>query len=37
MAEAQKDSERKGVASFKAGTAEAAGASEQEQVVMTIN
>src|SRR5215475_7502576 len=36
MAEAQKDSERKGVASFKGGT-EAVGASEQEQVVMTIN
>jgi hypothetical protein len=36
MAEAQKDSERKGVASFKGG-AEAAGASEEEQVVVTIN
>jgi hypothetical protein len=36
MAEAQKESERKGVASFKGG-AEAVGASEQEQVVMTIN
>ena len=36
MAEAQKESERKGVASFKGG-AEAPGASEEEQVVMTIN
>jgi hypothetical protein len=36
MTEAQKDSERKGVASFKGGS-EAAGASEQEQVVVTIN
>src|SRR5262245_41490523 len=36
MAEAQKESERKGVASFKGGT-EAAGASEEEQVVVTIN
>src|SRR4051812_43328177 len=35
MAEAQKDSERKGVASFKG--AEAAGASELEQLVVTIN
>ena len=35
MAEAQKESERKGVASFKGG-AEAVGASE-EQVVVTIN
>jgi len=36
MAEAQKDSERKGVASFKGG-AEAVGASEEEQVMVTIN
>ena len=36
MADAQKESDRKGVASFKGG-AEAAGASEQEQVVVTIN
>src|SRR5689334_15567175 len=36
MAEAHKESERKGVASFKGG-AEAVGASEQEQVVVTIN
>jgi hypothetical protein len=36
MAEAQKDSEREGVASFKAG-AETTAASEQEQVVMTVN
>jgi hypothetical protein len=36
MAEAQKDSERKGVASFKGG-AETVGASEEEQVVVTIN
>lgn len=36
MAEAQKDSERKGVASFKGG-GEAVGASEQEQVMMTID
>jgi len=36
MAEAQKESERKGVVSFKGG-AEALGASEQEQVVVTIN
>lgn len=35
MAEAQKDSERKGVASFKGGS-EAVAASEQEQVMMTI-
>src|SRR5262245_20841864 len=33
MAEAQKESERKGVASFKGG----ADASEEEQVVVTIN
>ena len=36
MAEAQKESERKGVASFKGG-AEAVGASEHEEVVVTIN
>jgi hypothetical protein len=36
MAEAQKDSERKGVATFKGG-GEAAGGSETEQVVLTIN
>jgi hypothetical protein len=36
MAEAQKDSERKGVASFKGG-AEAAGASEEEQMIVTMN
>jgi len=36
MAEAHKDSERKGVASFKGG-AEALGGSEEEQVVVTIN
>jgi hypothetical protein len=36
MAEAQKESERKGVTSFKGG-AEAIGASEQEQLVLTIN
>jgi hypothetical protein len=36
MAEAQKDSERKGVTSFKGG-AETIGPSEQEQVVVTIN
>jgi hypothetical protein len=36
MAEAQKDSERKGVASFKGG-GEPVGASEQEQVMMTID
>ena len=36
MAEAQKESERKGVASFKSG-AEAVGASEEEQLVVTIN
>src|SRR5262245_53252510 len=36
MAEAQKDSERKGVASFKSGS-EGVGASEEEQLVVTIN
>src|SRR5215471_13288858 len=36
MAEAQKDSERTGVANFKGGS-EAARVSEQEQVVVTIN
>ncbi len=36
MAEAHKESERKGVASFKGGT-EDVGASEEEQVVVTIN
>src|SRR6185436_13704137 len=36
MAEAQKESERKGVASFKGG-AETAGASEQEHVMLTIS
>jgi hypothetical protein len=36
MAEAQKESERKGVTSFKGG-AEAIGASEQEHLVLTIN
>jgi hypothetical protein len=36
MAEAQKDSDRRGVASFKGGT-ETPGASEQVQVVVTIN
>jgi hypothetical protein len=35
MAEAQKDSERKGVASFKGG-AEAADATEEEQLMVTI-
>jgi hypothetical protein len=35
MAEAHKESERKGVASFKG--AEAAGASEEEQMLVTIN
>jgi hypothetical protein len=35
MAEAHKESERKGVATFKG--AEAVGASEEEQVVVTIN
>jgi hypothetical protein len=36
MADAHKESDRKGVASFKGG-AEAVGTSEQEQVVVTIN
>jgi hypothetical protein len=36
MAEPQRESERKGVASFKSG-AEASGAAEEEQVVVTIN
>jgi hypothetical protein len=36
MAEAQKDSDRRGVASFKTG-AETTGASEHKQVVVTIN
>jgi|SwirhirootsSR3_FD_contig_41_2234998_length_756_multi_2_in_0_out_0_1 hypothetical protein len=36
MAEPQKDSERKGVASFKSG-AEAVGAAEEQQLMVTIN
>ena len=36
MAEAQKESERKGVTSFKGGP-EGGGASEQEQLLVTIN
>ena len=36
MAEAQKDAERKGVASFKGG-ADVVGASEEEQVIVTIS
>jgi hypothetical protein len=36
MAESQKESERKGIASFKGGP-EAVGGSEQEQLVVTIN
>jgi hypothetical protein len=36
MADAQKESERKGVTSFKGG-AEGVGASEQEHLVVTIN
>jgi hypothetical protein len=36
MAEPQKDSERKGVTSFKAGS-EPVGAAEEEQILVTIN
>lgn len=37
MAETQRDSERKGVASFKAGSESAGAAEEEQQVVVTIN
>jgi hypothetical protein len=37
MAEPQKESERKGVASFKAGSEAAGAAEEEQQVVVTIN
>jgi hypothetical protein len=37
MAETQRDSERKGVASFKAGSESAGAADEEQQVVVTIN
>jgi hypothetical protein len=37
MAEPQKESERKGVASFKSGTETAGAAEEEQQIVVTIN
>lgn len=37
MAETQRDSERKGVASFKAGSESAGAAEEEQQVVVTIS
>ena len=37
MAETQRDAERKGVASFKAGSESAGAAEEEQQVVVTIN
>jgi len=37
MAETQRDSERKGVASFKAGSESAGAADEEQQVLVTIN
>ena len=37
MAETQRDSERKGVASFMAGSESAGAAEEEQQVVVTIN
>ena len=37
MAETQRDSERKGVASFKAGSESAGAAEDEQQVVVTIN
>ena len=37
MAETQRDSERKGVASFKAGSESAGAAEEEQQVLVTIN
>jgi len=37
MAETQRDSERKGVASFKAGSEAAGAAEEEQQVLVTIN
>ena len=37
LAETQRDSERKGVASFKAGSESAGAAEDEQQVVVTIN
>ena len=37
MAETQRDSERKGVANFKAGSESAGAAEEEQQVVVTIS